>query len=144
MKDLLLAKINDLTKKGDINVDDSHIEFIAHPSSKINLFHFFSLSTSIPLPSINLKRVAYTFDTSELVIATHGYGSQVIIPNVLSLENIILSLSVNLQKVSTLLVTFSGDFTIGSKTIPVKAVYSRASRDIKITATVSQIRINFQ
>ena len=130
--------------KGEIIVDDSHIEFIAHPSSMINLFHFFSLSTSVPLPSISLKRVAYTFDTSELVIATLGYGSQVIIPNVFSLENITLSLSVNLQKVSTLTVTFSGDFIIGSTTIPVKAVYSRASRDIKVTATASQTRINFQ
>jgi hypothetical protein len=140
----MLAKINDLTTKGDINLDDSHIEFIAHPSSKINLFHFFSLSSSVPLPSINLKRVAYTFATNELVIATRGYGSQVIIPEVLNLQNIILSLTVHLQNVNTLVVTFTGDFIIGSKTIPVKAVYSRASKDIKITATVSQTSINFQ
>ena len=136
--------MNALHTKGEIHFDDSHVEFIAHPSSKINLFHFFPLRSSVPLPSINLKRVVYTFGTRKLFVATRGYGSQVIIPNVLKLQNIALSFTVQLQNVNTLVVTFSGDFIIGSKTIPVKAVYSRASRNIKITATVSRTRINFQ
>ena len=144
LEDLLLEKIDALNTKGEIHFDDSHVEFIAHPSSKINLFHFFPLRSSVPLPSINLKRVVYTFGTSKLFVATRGYGSQVIIPNVLKLQNIALSFTVQLQNVSTLVVTFSGDFIIGSKTIPVKAVYSRASRKIRITATVSRTRINFQ
>ena len=110
----------------------------------INLFHFFPLSSPVPLPSIYLKRVAYTFDTSELFVATHGYGSQVIIPNVLKLRNIAFSLTVHLKNISTLVVTFNGDLIVGRRTIPVKAVYSRASRNIRITATVSQITINFQ
>ncbi len=144
LEDLLLEKINGLHTKGEINFDYSHIEFIAHPSSRINLFSFFPLRSPVPLPSINLKTVAYTFHSSELFVATRGYGSQVIIPNVLTLQNIALSFTVRMQNVSTLVVTFSGDFIIGSKTIPVKAIYSRASRSIKITATVSRTRINFQ
>ena len=144
LEDLLLAKIESLNTKGEINFDDNHVEFNAHPSSMINLFHFFPLSSSVPLPSIYLERVAYTFDTTELFVSTHGYGSQVIIPNILRLQNIALSLTVDLRNVSTMVVTFNGDFIIGGKTIPVKAVYSRASRNTKITATVSRITINFQ
>ena len=102
------------------------------------------LRSPVPLPPIYLRRVAYTFDTTELSLATRGYGSLVIIPNVFSLQNIALSLTVHLQNVSTLVVVFSGDFVVGKKTIPVKAVYSRASGTAKITAAISKTTINFQ
>ena len=144
MEDLLLDKIKSLNTKGEIIYDESHIEFNVHPYSTVNLFHLLPLSSSVPLPSISLKRVAYTFDTSELFVATRGYGSQTIIPNVLKLQNIAFSLTVRLQNVSTLVVIFKGDFVIGRKTIPVKVVYTRASRNIKISAAVSRTTINFQ
>ena len=137
-------KINSLTTKGEISLDESHIEFVAHPSSTINLFHFFRLTSQVHLPSIYLKQVAFTFATGELVVSTRGYASQVIIPNVLKLQNITFSLTVHLQNISTLVVTFNGDFIIGGKSIPVKAVYSHASRNVEITASVTRITINFQ
>ena len=115
-----------------------------HPSSTVDLFHFLPLSSPVPLPSILLERVAFTFDTSELVITTRGYGSQTIIPDVLNLQNIALSLSVGLRDVSTLVVTFTGDFGLGGTTIPVEAIYTHASREISITAAVSGLTINFQ
>ena len=86
----------------------------------------------------------YTFDTSELSISTRSYGSQTIIPDVLDLQNAALSIVVMLQDVSTLVVTFTGEFVLGGATIPVVAVYTHASRDVSVTAEVPSITINFQ
>ena len=145
MVDLLCDKINNLNPYGDINFDDSHIEFNAHPSSTVDLFQLLPLSSPVPLPSISLEQVTYTFDTtSELVVGTRSYGSQTIIPNVLSLQNIALSISIGLRDVSTLIVIFTGDFVVGGTTIPVEGVYTHASREISINAEVSELTINFQ
>ena len=144
MTDLLRDKINSINPYGDINFDNSHIEFNAHPSSTVGLFQLLPLSSPVPLPSISLKQVTYTFDTSKLVIDTRSYGSQTIISDVLSLQNIALSFSVGLRDVSTLVVTFNGDFVVGGTTIPVRVVYTHASREISINAEVSELSINFQ
>ena len=110
----------------------------------MGLFQLLPLSSPVPLPSISLKKVTYTFATSELTVDTHSYGSQTIIPDVLSLQNIALSFSVGLQDVSTLVVTFSGDFVVGGTTIPVEVVYTHASRKISINAKVSGLSMNLQ
>ena len=124
--------------------DESYIEFDVYPSSKLDLFKLLPLNSPIPLPSILLKRLEYTFDTTDLIITTHNYDSLTVISNVLSLQNVDFSFSVELQDVSTLVVNFKGDFVLGETTIPVKAVYTQASREISIKATVSQLTINFQ
>ena len=54
------------------------------------------------------------------------------------------SLEVMLQDVSSLVVTFSGEFALGGATIPVEAVYTHASRDVSVAAEVPSITINFQ
>ena len=81
LTDLLHDKINSLNPYGEISLDNSHIEFNVHPSSTVNLFQFLPLSSAVALPSISLKRVRYIFETSNLVVATHDYGSQSIIPD---------------------------------------------------------------
>lgn len=144
LTDLLHDKINSLNVYGEISLDDSHIEFNVHPSSTVNLFQFLPLSSAIALPSISLERVYYTFETSNLVVATHDYGSQSIIPLILELQNIALSFSVGLQNMSTLVITFDGNFVLGGVVIPVEAIYTHASRNINISAKVSGLFINFQ
>ena len=110
----------------------------------MDLFRFLPLNSQVPLPSISLKRVVYTFNTSELIVITRGYSSQAIIPDVLRLQNIAFSFKVGLRNINTLVVIFKGDFVLGGKTIPVKVIYTHASRDISITAAVSRLTINFQ
>ena len=70
---------------------------------------FLLLSSPIPLSPISLEQVTYTFDTSELIVDTRNYSSQIIISDVLSIQNVALSFSVGLQDVSTLVVTFKGN-----------------------------------
>ena len=82
-----------------------YIEFNVHPLSTVNLFQLLPLSSAIALPSISLERVYYTFETSNLVVATHDYCSQSIIPRILELQNIALSFSVGLQNLSTLAIS---------------------------------------
>ena len=144
MTDLLRDKINSLNPYGDINFDDSHIEFNVHPSSTVGLFQLLPLSSPVPSPSISLEQVTFIFDTSELTVDTHSYRSQTIIPDVLSLHNVTLSFSVGLRDVSTLMVTFNGEFVLGGSTIPVEIVYTHASRNTNINAEVSGLSINFQ
>ena len=82
----------------------------------------------------------YTFNTSELVVNTRSYGSQII----MSLQNIALSFSVCLWNVSTLVITFNGDFVVRGPTIPVEVVYKHASREISSSAKVSGLSMNLQ
>ena len=144
MTDLLHDKINSLKPYGEVNFDDSHIEFNVHPSSTVGLFQFLPFSSPVPLPQISLKQVTYTIDTSELTVDTHSYGSQTIIPDILSLQDITLSFSVVLRDVSTLVVTFTGDFVLGGVTIPVEATYTHASRNTKINTEVPGLTVNLQ
>ena len=55
LTDLLRDKINSLNTYGDIDFDDSHIEFNVHPSSTVGLFQLLPLSSPVPLPSIALE-----------------------------------------------------------------------------------------
>ena len=142
--DFLHRQINSFASFGEIEFDESHIQFTANPSSTVDLFQLLPFSSQLPLPTIALDQVSYTFDTSELSISTRGYGSQTIIPDVLDVQNVALSLVVMLQDVNTLEVTFTGEFVLGGATIPVEAVYTHASRDVSITAEVPSITINFQ
>ena len=142
--DILREQINNFISFGEINFDENHIQFTADPSSNVDLFQLFPFSSQLPLPSIAVDQVSYTFATSELAISTRGYGSQTIIPEVLDLQNVALSVDVMLQNVDTLVVTFSGDFVLGGTTIPVEAVYTHASRDVSVTADVPSITINLQ
>ena len=144
MFDFLDKQINSFSSFGEIEFDESHIQFTANPSSTLDLFQLLPFSSQLPLPSIAVDQVLYTFDTSELSISTRSYGSQTIIPDVLDLQNAALSIVVMLQDVSTLVVTFTGEFVLGGATIPVVAVYTHASRDVSVTAEVPSITINFQ
>ena len=115
-----------------------------HPSSTVNLFQFLPFNSAVALPSISLERVYYTFETSNLVVATCDYGSQSIIPRILELQNIALLFSVGLQNLSTLVINFDGHFVLGGVVIPVEAIYTHASRNINISSKVSGLFINFQ
>ena len=142
LTDLLHDQINSFNPYGEIDFDDSHIEFEVHPSSTVGLFQLLPFSSPAPLPSISVEQMVYTIDTSELFVCTHSYGSQTIIPDILSLQNVALSFSVSLQDVSTLVVTFTGEFVLGGLTIPVEVVYTHASRNTNINAKVSELSIN--
>ena len=141
---MLHEKINSLITFGEITFDEEHIELVVDPSQTVDLFRLLPFSSQLPLPSISLDRIAYYNDTSLLQVSTHGYGTEIIIPGVLQLENISLSFEVQLQDVSTLVVTFMGDFVLGGATVPVTVTYTHASQDIDISADVPSITINFQ
>ena len=129
---------------GDITFDEEYVELVVHPSQTVDLFGFLPFSSQLPLPSISLDRIAYYNDTTLLQVSTRGYGSETIIPSVLQLQNIALSFEVELEDVSTLVVTFKGDFVVGKMTIPVTVVYTHASQDFDISADVPSITINLQ
>ena len=137
-------KINSFATFGNVNVDADHIELTIDPSETVDLFSLLPFSAQIPLPTISLDRVAYYFDSTELQISTRGYGTQTIIPDLMQLENIALSLEVQLQDVSTLVVTFTGDFVLAETTIPVTVIYTHATGDVEISADVPAITINLQ
>ena len=91
----------------------NRIEFTVHSTSTLDLFQLFSLTSAIPPVALSLESVAYTIDTSELVVATRSYGSQTIILDVLDLQNVSLSFSVGLRDVSMLVVNFKGNVDAG-------------------------------
>ena len=142
--DFLNDKINSFTSFGEITVDLDHIELVVDPSSTLDIFTLLPFSSQLPLPAISLERVAYTYANTQLEVSTRGYGTQTIIPDVLELENIALSLVVELNDVNTLVVTFTGDFVVGGATIPVEVIYTHASSDVTVTADVPGFTINFQ
>ena len=142
--DFVNDKINSFTSFGEITVDLDHIELVVDPSSTLDIFTLLPFSSQLPLPAISLERVAYTYANTQLEVSTRGYGTQTIIPDVLELENIALSLVVELNDVNTLVVTFTGDFVVGGATIPVEVIYTHASSDVTVTADVPGITINFQ
>ena len=142
--DLIHEAINSFVSFGQIDFDEEHIQFTANPSSNVDLFQLLPFSSPVPLPGIPLQEVTYTVATGELVVRTRPYGTQTVIPEVLDLQGIALSLTVELQDVSTLVVTFMGAFVVGGVSIPVEAVYTQASQDVSISAEVPRITINFQ
>ena len=144
LAEFLNEKINSFISFGEVNFDENQIELTVDEGSTLDLFTLLPFSSSIPLPQISLDRVVYTFDTTELEVATRSYGSQTIIPDVLDLENIALSIVVELQDINTLVVNFEGDFVIGGTSVTVTATYTHSSRDIELTADVPSITINFQ
>ena len=125
-------------------ISTNHIEFMVNSTSVLDLFQLFPLTSSVPLPTILVERVAYTFDTSELAVDTHGYGSQTIIPGVLILQNVELSFTVRLSDVSTLVVYFNGDVLLGGATVAVNAIYMHSSGEVVVGATVLGLEINLQ
>ena len=85
MFDILHEQINNFISFGEIEFDENHIQFTANPSSTVDLFQLLPFSSQLPLPSISVDQLLYTFATSELTVSTRGYGSQTIIPEVLDL-----------------------------------------------------------
>ena len=144
LTELLRDKINSFTSFGTVDFDENHIELTVDPSSDLDLFRLFPFNSQVTLPSIPLDRVTYTFATTQLDVSTRGFGTQTIIPDVLQLSNIVLSLVSQLNDLSTLVVTFTGDFVVGGTTIPVTATYTHATRDVAISAEVPGITINLQ
>ena len=144
LADALRDLINSFASFGEVNFDGDHIKLTVDPTSTLDLFTLLTFDSALPLPQISLAHVAYKFDTTEFEVATRGYGLQTIIPDVLQLENIALSLLVELRDISTLVATFTGDFVIGGATIPVMVVYTHSSGEVGITADVHSITINFQ
>ena len=124
-------------------ISTNHIEFMVNSTSMLDLFQVFPLISSIPLPTILVEHVAYTFDTSELAVDTRGYGSQTIIPSVLILQNVNFSFIVCLSDVTTLVVYFNGDVLLGGATVTVSAIYTHSSGKIVVGAMVSGLDINF-
>ena len=122
----------------------NHIEFTVNSTTTLDLFQLLPLGSPIPLPTIALHSVAYTFDTTKLVVVTRVYGSQTIIPSLLVLQNVALSFIVELSDVNTLVVDSNGEFLLGGATITVNAIYMHSSGEIVIGAMASGLDINFQ
>ena len=142
LRDLIQTKLSSLSSHGDITLSEESIQLTVDPAATPSLFSFLS-GGDVSLP-ITLEQVIYCFESLELTVDTRGYGSQTIIPNVLDLENIVLSFTVNLQDVNTLRVTFSGDWVFGSTLIPIEAVYNHGSGNTDATAQISDINVDLQ
>lgn len=144
LSDFVLDRINSFSTFGQINFDENYIELTVAPSSTLDIFTVFPLSSQLSLPSISLGQVTYTFSTKQLNVSTREYGSQTVIPDVLDLNNIAFSFVVTLDNVSTLVVTFTGNVVLGGVSIPTVVTYNHASRDTEIRADISGVTINFQ
>ena len=142
LRSFMQMKLNNLNTSGVVNITDEMIQLTVNPTATINLFTF--LGGNNPSLQITLQKVTYDYHNCVLVVDTRGYGSQTIISNVLEVQNTDLSLSVNLQNVSTLNVTYSGDWIIDATTISVQAVYYHSSEVIEFTAEVSSFSLNLQ
>ena len=114
-------KLNALSSHAQIDLNEESVQLTADPTATLNLFSFLSGGSDVSLP-ITLEQVTYHFESSELSIITRGYGSQTIIPDLLQLQNSGLSLTVNLQDVNTLAITFTGDWVVGGTTISLQTV----------------------
>ena len=142
LRSFMQMKLNNLNTSGVVNITDEMIQLTVNPTATINLFTFLGGNNSSL--QITLQKVTYDYHNCVLVVDTRGYGSQTIISNVLEVQNTDLSLSVNLQNVSTLNVTYSGDWIIDATTISVQAVYYHSSEVIEFTAEVSSFSLNLQ
>ena len=143
--DYVQETINDFAGSyGATMISADHIEFTVDPTSTLDLFQVFPFGSSNLLPAIGLERVMYTYDTSELVVDTRGYGSQTIIPGVLQLENVALSFTIRLLELSSLEVAFRGQFLLGGATVAVNAISMLSSGEVMVGAMVSELDINLQ
>ena len=135
-------KLNNLSSHGQVTLTEESIHLVVDPASTLSLFNFLNRG-NVSLP-ITLQQVSYYFDSSVLTVDTRGYGSQMIIPNVVQLRNTHLSFSVNLQNISTLVVTFTGDWAIDRTTIAIQAVYHHQSGVVDFEADLSSFTLNLQ
>ncbi len=118
------------------------LELSVNEASTVGLFEV------IPIPGgsnlqIPLDSVTFDCDSKTLTVDTRPYGSQTIIPDVLVLENIALSLAVDLTDISTLVVSFSGEWSISGASLDVHVMYTKATGQFAITATPSGQSLDF-
>lgn len=130
-------KFNNLSSNGQINLNEEFVQLTVDPAITMSLFSFLSGGDISLL--ITLEQVTYYFNSCLLTVVTRGYGSQTIIPNVLQLQDTSLTFTVNLQNVSTLVVTFMGDWVIDETTISLYAVYNHASQSVDFRAQLSSL-----
>lgn len=113
-----------------------------HPSATVNLFRFLgSRNTSLP---IMLEQVTYHFTSYALTLSSREYGSQILIPDFLQVQDTKISLSVNAINFTTLVVNYTGDWVIDTTTISLQATYKRQSQTVDFSARLSSFVINLQ
>ena len=142
LREFMQMKVNNLSSHGYVNLTEEYIHFSMDAANTLNLFSFLSHgSASLP---IAFDEATYHFDSSLLIVTTRRYGAQTLIPDILRLQNIKLSLNVNLQNISTPAVNFTGDWIIDTRTISIVANYHRQSEVVNLMAQLSTFSINFQ
>ena len=107
--------------------------FVVGSEQKIGLFQVFPLlsaSTVFTADSILLQSVTYNCESEQLSVTSRPYGTQMIIPNVVSLPSAVLSYSVTTSNLNTLSIVFSGDWSIGESSIRIEAMYEDGTTTI--------------
>ncbi len=118
------------------------VKLTIDPATPVGLFEIFPVARGgVNLP-ISLESVAYDCATGSLMVSTRSYGSQTIIPDVMVLENIALSVSLVVTDVKTLVVEFSGEWSISTVTLDVRVTYTKATGDFDIAATPSGVSVD--
>ena len=91
---------------------------------------------------IPVDYVTFRCEDRHLTVASRPYGSQTIIPDVMELENIGFVLSANLENLSSLVVTFSGQWRVAGTQVNVQATYTDARRQFDLVATPSGVSVD--
>ena len=142
LNEFMQTKLSNLSINGHIYLNEDFIRLSVYPATTLSLFNFLS-DDDISVP-IAIDQAVYYFNSSLLTVITRGYGSQTIIPDTLQLQNTNLTLTVNLQNVSTLVVTYTGDWVIDTTTISLQAIYHHHSGIVNFTAQLSSFSVNLQ
>ncbi len=87
--------------------------------------------------NIPVENATFDCETFAFSITTRSYGSQTIISEVMELENVVFSLSLDVRNPTSLIISFSGDWTIANFVINVGVQYTRETGILVIRARPS-------
>ena len=107
----------------------------------IKLFDLAPKGVNLP---ILLDSMTYKCSSKDFTVDTRASGRQIIIPGVMEIENVMISLAVNLKDPNSLVVTFRGKWAITNEAdVDVTVVYRKSTGNFNIIAEPSGVSVNF-
>ena len=106
-------------------IAQGRVTLVVNSEQDLGLFQVFPLPTTskFAADSIPLETISYNCQSEQLTITSRPLGTQTIIPNVVSVSNVVLSLTVTINYLNMLSVDFSGDWSIAGTAIRLEATY---------------------
>ena len=98
---------------------------MVNSDQNLGLFQVFPLPTSnkFAADAIPLDSVSYNCQSKVLSITSHPRGTQTVVPDVVSVSNVAISVSVAINDWNKLTAEFSGDWSIAGASIHLEATY---------------------